>query len=100
AGHKITWCELPAVRHMIEPILHSRQIHLAGVAGRGCARLHEVTTDFGRALTENDLVLLIVPAYAHKPFAEACAPHLRPGQVLILMPGTLGSLEIAHLLRQ
>src|SRR5207302_123713 len=38
--------------------------------------------------------------YAHKPFAEACAAHLRPGQVVVLMPGTLGSLEFARLLRE
>jgi opine dehydrogenase len=37
--------------------------------------------------------LLIVPAYAHRAFAEACAPHLRDEQTIVLMPGTFGSLE-------
>jgi opine dehydrogenase len=62
--------------------------------------LHTVTTDFAEALAVNELVLLIVPAYAHKSFAEACAPHLRPGQMVVLMPGTLGSLEFARILRE
>ena len=61
----------------------------------GVAELHAITTDFARALAANELALLIVPAYAHRPFAEACAAHLRPGQVVVLMPGTLGSLEFA-----
>jgi opine dehydrogenase len=42
---------------------------------------------------------VIVPAYAHRAFAEACAPHLRPGHVVVLMPGTLGTLEWARTLR-
>jgi opine dehydrogenase len=100
AGHRVTLCELPAFRPMVEPILDARQITLHGVARRGTARLHAVTTDFAQALAANELVLLIVPAYAHKPFAEACADHLRPSQMVVLMPGTLGSLECARILRE
>lgn len=100
AGFEVTLCEIPSFRHAVEPILPSRQISLGGVAHRETARLHAVTTDFAEALARNDLVLLIVPAYAHKPFAEACAPHLRPGQVVVLTPGTLGSLEFARILRE
>jgi opine dehydrogenase len=98
AGCEVTLCELPSFRQAIEPILLSRQITLEGVARRGNAHLHCVTSDCEQALAVNDVALLIVPAYAHKPFAEACAPHLRPGQVVVLMPGTLGSLEFARIL--
>jgi opine dehydrogenase len=59
-----------------------------------------VTTDIPAALRENDLVLLIVPAYAHRPFAEACAAHVRPGQTVVLMPGTLGTLEFAQIMAE
>src|SRR5262249_43928013 len=52
------------------------------------------------AVERNDLLLLIVPAYAHRAFAEACAPYLRRGHVLVLMPGTLGTLEFARILEQ
>jgi opine dehydrogenase len=98
AGCRITLAELPSFRSMIEPIMETKQIHLDGVARQGIARIHTVTTDFSEALASNDLVLLIVPAYGHKAFAEACAPHLRSGQVVVLMPGTLGSLEFARVL--
>ncbi len=99
-GHAVTLCEIPSFRHMVEPIRESRQITLDGVANRGTARIHKVTTDFSVGLAENELVLLIVPAYAHKPFAEACASHIRPGQVIVLLPGTLGSLEFARIVRE
>jgi opine dehydrogenase len=100
AGSRVTLCELGAFRSMVEPIMGTNQISLDGVAHRGLGRLHAVTTDFSEALGASDLVLLIVPAYAHKAFAEACAPHLRSGQVVVLMPGTLGSLEFARILLQ
>jgi opine dehydrogenase len=96
AGFEITLGEIPSFRHTVQPILGTRQIALDGVAYRDTARLRTVTTDLAEALAANDLVLVIVPAYAHKPFAEACAPHLRPGQTVVLMPGTLGSLEFAR----
>src|SRR5262245_4314147 len=86
AGYQITLCEHPAFRSTVEPIHASKQIELDGIAHGKTARLHLVTTDFAEALAKNDLILLIVPAYAHKPFAESCAPHLRPGQVVVLMP--------------
>lgn len=100
AGFRVTLCELPAFRQTVEPLLATREIALDGVAYRDTARVHAVTTDFAAALAENDTVLLIVPAYAHKAFAEACAPHLRPGQTVVLMPGTLGSLEFVRVVRE
>src|SRR5262245_22078648 len=100
AGHRVTLCEIPSFRHTLDPLLPTRQIALDGVAQRGKARIEHVTSDFAEALAANELALLIVPAYANKPFAEACAAHLRPGQVVVLMPGTLGSLEFARILRE
>ncbi|MAE60824.1 MAG: hypothetical protein CMJ49_05635 [Planctomycetaceae bacterium] len=99
AGHRITLCEIPSFRHMVEPIRDSRRINLDGVAHTGSAQLHKVTTDFDEGLADNDLALLIIPAYGHRAFAEACAPHLRSGQTVVLMPGTLGALQFGKILR-
>jgi len=100
AGASVTLGELPSFRQSVEPVLASHEIELDGVAHRGIAKLHHVTTDLAEALAENELVLLIVPAYGHHAFAEACLPHLHRGQVVVLMPGTLGSLSFTHVLRQ
>jgi opine dehydrogenase len=98
-GIEVTLCEIPSFGWTLEPIRGSRRIRLDGVAERGSAEIREVTTDVGAALDRNELLLLIVPAYAHRAFAEACAPHLRRGHALVLMPGTLGTLEIARVLQ-
>lgn len=100
AGAEVTLCEHPDFAHTLEPIRENLQIELNGVAHTGTATIHKATCDFSEGLANCDVALLIVPAYAHRPFAEACAPHLRSGQVVVLMPGTLGSLEFAKVLRE
>lgn len=97
-GFAVTIYELPAFAHMLAPIQNSRTINLLGVSETGAAQIQRVTTEIEVAL-ENDLLLLIVPAYAHKPFAEICAPHLRDGHTVVITPGTLGALEFAQIVR-
>ena len=99
-GFEVTLCEIPSFAWTLEPILPTQTIRLDGVAERGAAHIAHVTTDFKEALSANELALLIVPAYAHKPFAEACAPHLRAGQIVVITPGTLGALEFARILQE
>lgn len=99
-GASVTLCELPDFSETIEPVRESRSISLSGVAGQGVATVRHVTTDFAEGLADVELVLLIVPAYGHRAFAEACAPHLDDDQIIVLMPGTLGSLEFVHILKQ
>jgi opine dehydrogenase len=99
-GFDVTLCEIPSCAETLAPVHEARSIRLDGVAGQGTARLARVTTDLAGALSENELILLIVPAYAHKPFAEACMPHLRSGQIVVLTPGTLGTLEFARILAE
>ena len=99
AGHAVLLWEHPDYAWTIEPIRERRVIHLDGEARTGAAKLAGVTTDAAEALAWSDVVLMAVPAYAHRAFAEACAPHLRPGHLVALLPGTLGTLAWAHLLR-
>src|SRR5262249_26332179 len=89
-GFEVTLGEISDFAWTLAPVQQSRTIRLEGVAGQGAARVARLTTDMGEALGHSDLILLMVPAYAHRAFAEACAPHLRRGQILLLTPGTLG----------
>ena len=99
-GYKVILYEIPGFEASLAPVKNTSTIHLKGVAGQGAAVIHQMTTDIEEALRASDLVLLIVPAYAHRPFAEVCASHLRKGQVVVLTPGTLGTLEWARILRE
>ena len=99
-GFEITLYELPEFEDSLAPVNDSSTINLVGVAEQGAARIHRITTDIEVALDASDLALLIVPAYGHRRFAEVCAPHLGPEHTVVLMPGTLGALEWAGILRE
>jgi opine dehydrogenase len=97
-GFAVTLWEIPAHAGTLAP-LKEGAIRLTGVAEQGMARLHHVSTDIAETLATNDLVLAPVPSYAHRAFAAACAPHLRPGHVIVLTPGNMGALAFAEAAR-
>ena len=100
AGHSVTLGELPAFPEAIAPVRDSRTIELLGVAHTGAARIAQITDDVAEAAAASATLMVIVPAYGHAPWAEALAPHLRDDHTLTLMPGTLGALEVARILRE
>jgi opine dehydrogenase len=52
------------------------------------------TSNMAAALADVHVVLVAVPACAHSDIAHECAPHLRHGQTVLLLPGrTGGALE-------
>lgn len=84
----------------IAPLRSQGGIQVEGVV-TGFGRVQQFTTNLAHALAGADLIMVVMPASAHRELAWACAPHLRDGQVIVLNPGrTGGALEFAHLLRQ
>ncbi|HEY7031062.1 MAG TPA: NAD/NADP octopine/nopaline dehydrogenase family protein [Thermomicrobiales bacterium] len=100
AGHEVLLWEHPGFAQTIAPIQETRTIHLEGTARTGAAHLAGVTVDPAEALAWSETLVCSVPAYAHRPFVEQLAPHLRPGHVLALLPGNLGTLAFARALRE
>lgn len=68
---------------------------------RGRADLAKVTSDIADAISDAEILMVVVPATGHAYIAEQCAPHLHDGQIVVLHPGrTGGALEFKHILRQ
>jgi opine dehydrogenase len=68
---------------------------------RGFGQLAQVTSDMREALDGADVVMVVTPSTAHADIAQAAAPCLRDGQVVVLNPGrTGGSFEFAHALKK
>jgi opine dehydrogenase len=68
--------------------------------GASPAPVRVATTHVAEALAGVRLVLVAVPACGHADVARACAPHLRDGQAVLLLPGrTGGALEFRRVLR-
>ncbi len=104
AGHLgLMGCEVAlynrsAIR--IAPIALAKSIELTGqVEGFGPLKL--VTTDMELAIRDVELIMVVVPANGHASMAEACAPYLKDGQIVVLNPGrTGGALEFFNIIRQ
>ena len=66
----------------------------------GFGKLKKVTSDIKEAIAEAHVVMVVVPSSAHHDIAQACAPYLRDGQIVVLHPGrTCGAIEFAKVLR-
>jgi opine dehydrogenase len=66
---------------------------------RGFGRLACVTSDIQEALSQADLIMVVVPSSAHADIARAAAPYLRDGQIIVLHPGrTFGAIEFNKVL--
>jgi opine dehydrogenase len=59
------------------------------------------TSSIAAALAAARVLLVAVPASGHADVARTCAPHLRDGQTVLLLPGrTGGALEFRQALRR
>jgi opine dehydrogenase len=85
--------------HRVAPVAARGGVQLEGkVEGFGPVR--HATNFLPSALATGDVVMVVLPASAHRELALRCAPHLRDGQIVLLNPGrTGGALEFAHVLR-
>lgn len=84
----------------VRPVLEAGGIQLEGMA-EGFGRLECATTDAAEAVRDAHTVMVIVPASAHRAVAHRLAPHLRPGQVVVLNPGrTGGAFEFEYALHK
>ncbi len=90
------WSRSPA---RLAPLRERGGVGYTGVLGEGFTPIGLVTDDLGAAVAGAGLVLLTVPTSAHEPVAGLLAPHLRPHQLLVAMPGHTLTLIPAALRR-
>ena len=89
----------------LEPIRRRGAIELIAHDGeeipRGVGPLALATSDIEEAIDGADVIMVVVPANGHAWLAEAMAPHLANGQIIVLNPGrTGGALEVHHIFQQ
>jgi len=97
-GLKVNMFELEIFAEQIKEVFESRQIEISGVAGQGKAQLNLVTTNIKEAIEDVEIIFIPLPGFAISTYAELLAPYLREDQFVIIMPGTLGTLEFRKIL--
>ena len=99
-GFDIILAEIPEFESSILDIKENKTILLKNKSTEVKISIKDVTSDLKLSLKDADIILIAAPAYAHKNLAEKCAPYLNSDQIIVLMPGTLGSLEWAKILSE
>ncbi|MFI4874045.1 MAG: NAD/NADP octopine/nopaline dehydrogenase family protein [Blastopirellula sp. JB062] len=95
-GHAVKLFDFSEYAANIEAIQRDGGIHSEGDL-EGFASIVYAGHDVAAAMEDAELILLIGPAYSTEPFAQACRPYLKPGQVVIVCPSSCGgALEFAH----
>lgn len=76
----------------MERVFTTKKIEYSGVIGEGIAEISMVTSNLTEALKGANIIIVAVPAFAHKSYAEILPPHLENGQVVLVFAGVFGSL--------
>lgn len=64
------------------------------LAYAGFQAIDAISRDLAETVAYSDLLILPVPSFAQEPLFIEMLPHLRDGQVVMLMPGNYGSLVL------
>jgi opine dehydrogenase len=99
AGHRVRLFELPDFAPALARVFDSGRIEAHGDLLSGTAQLDLVTDDLDAAIADAEAVLVAVPAFGHATYAQLLGPRVKGGQLVALLPGTLGTLEMARIWR-
>jgi opine dehydrogenase len=83
----------------LEPVSRTGRIRLEGDGVAGEAILDRATGDLGEALEDAEIVLIALPATAQEDLGARCAPYITGREIILLTPGSLGTLVFARALR-
>lgn len=76
----------------MEKVFATKEIEYSGVIGEGTAKISMATSDLAQAVKGAHIVIVSVPAFAHKHYAQILPPHLEDGQTVLVFAGVFGSL--------
>jgi len=95
-GHQVSLFDFEQFPESIKAVQNSGGIHCEGVL-EGFQPVASAGHEIEKALDGADVIYAVGPAYSTRPFAEACKPHLKQGQVVIVCPSSCGgSIEFKN----
>lgn len=99
-GFEVVLFELPQFSLNIQPFQDTRKIEIIWDDGnKKIANLHLITSDIERAFENVSIIFVVVPAFGHKRYAELIAPYIKDDHIIVLFPGSGGSLEFAEVFK-
>jgi len=74
-----------------------KEMFLAGDITAG-GKLSGATMDMKEAVMNTDIILIVVPSFAHKSIFEKLIPNLKDGHHVIIIPGNYGGLLLKKMM--
>lgn len=99
-GYNVRMFEDAKFASNMKNVFDTKEIKLSGVLGEGIAKISVVTSDIKEAIDGVKLIILAVPAFAHKFYAKTLSENLKEGQTVFVFAGTMGSLVIWNELKK
>lgn len=91
-GYEVHMCEDERFVEKIRKVYDTKEIRLVGAIGNETVKVAMVTTDLKEAIEDVKYIIVAVPAFAHKTYADKLVELIKPGQIVFVTPGTFGSL--------
>jgi opine dehydrogenase len=88
-GHQVSLFDFEQFPESIKAVQNNGGIHCEGIL-EGFQPVDSAGHEIEKALNGADIIYAVGPAYSTRPFAEACKPYLRQGQIVIVCPGSCG----------
>lgn len=88
-GHHVSLFDFEAFPDNIRRIQENGGIYAEGEC-EGFAAIAYAGHDIEQVINGAAVIFVVGPAYSTRPFAEACKPYLRKGQIVIVCPSSCG----------
>ena len=99
-GHEITLFIQEEHKNNFDEIRKSGIIHCSSKEFNASVKIHKITNNIEEALKNQDLIIPVVPTFAHEEIANIIAPYIKRGDKIFLSPGsTGGALVFAKVFR-
>ena len=97
AGRSVTMWEPLEATEDYRKLEKEPQLFLEGDIETG-GELASVTMDIGEAMKGSEMVLVVVPSFAHEPIFRKMIPHLVDGQTVVIVPGNFGGFRLLKMM--
>ena len=95
-GHQVRLFDIEQFPESIKAVQNSGGIHCEGKL-EGFQSVVSAGHEIEKAIDGADIIYAVGPAYSTRPFAEACKPYLKQGQIVIVCPSSCGgSIEFKN----
>ncbi len=77
-----------------------KEDHGCEMAFSGFETIAKATTDIKEAMEFSDICVMICPSFAQEILFKDMLPHIKKGQIILLMPGNYGGLVLNKMLKE